>query len=168
MKKTLCSCLLMYCIFISIEIKAQLQFENTFGLLVNDPSGITVLRGTVALNNLIPVSQDKDNKFNLGVYYTTEMCCVFSSKNTKPQREGSLRDLLGLSLRFFDKFSIYGGVGVFRSGILNEDDFELVRKEVGASFQIPKYNMTLSSSYGANKGLSLNVGYYVPFNKSKP
>jgi hypothetical protein len=166
MKKITSITLLFLGILISAETKAQLQFENTFGLLVNDPSGITVLRGTVALNNLIPVADNKENKFNLGVYYTTEMCCVFTSKVPKKQSEGTVRDLVGLNFRLFNRLSIFGGLGLFRDGLLNEDDFEMVRKEIGFSYQIPKYNMTISTSYGAKKGPSLNVGYFVPINKS--
>lgn len=189
MKKTLCSCLLMYCIFIGIETKAQLQFENTYGLLVNDPSGITVLRGTVALNNLIPVAgnknnkltgyndpgslskdlvaENKKNKFNIGVYYTTEICCVFSSKYTKPVRQDLLRDLAGISLRFFDRVSVYAGAGFFRQGIFSDLAFKDIRKEVGVSLQIPKHNLTVGTSYGIVKKLSLNVGYFVPIKKTK-
>jgi hypothetical protein len=147
---------------ISSETKAQLQFENTFGFLVNDPSGISVGRGTVALNNLIPVADNKENKFNIGLYYTTEICCTFTSKYTKSVRQGLLRDLAGISFRFFDRFSVYAGAGFFRKGIFSDLAFKDIRKEVGASLQIPKHNLTLSSSYGVMKGLSLNVGYFVP------
>ena len=162
MKKITSITLLFLSILISAETKAQLQFENTFGLLVNDPSGISVGRGTVALNNLIPVAGNKENKFNIGLYYTTEICCTFSSKYTKPVRQDLLRDLAGISLRFFDRVSVYAGAGFFRQGIFSDLAFKDIRKEVGASLQIPKHNLTLSSSYGLVKGLSLNIGYFVP------
>ena len=167
MKQFFLSSILLFALLFSTKSNAQLQFENTYGLLVNDPSGITVLRGTVALNNLIPVAQGKENKFNLGVYYTTEMCCVFSSKYTKPVRQDLLRDLAGLSLRFFKNVSIYAGAGFFRQGIFSDLKFADIRKEVGVAVQIPKHNLTLSSSYGLVKKLSLNVGYFVPIKKSK-
>jgi hypothetical protein len=168
MKAFLLTAMLFFALLISITSKAQLQFENTYGLLVNDPSGISVLRGTVGLNNLIPVAENKENKFNIGVYYTTEICCVFSSKYTKPVRQDLLRDIAGLSLRFFKNVSLFAGMGLFRQGVLSKTPYGSMRKELGVSFQIPKHNLTLSSSYGTTKKLSLNVGYHVPLRKSTP
>jgi len=167
MKKIIFASILLLGTIISSETKAQLQFENTFGLLVNDPSGISVGRGTVALNNLIPVGDKKENKFNIGVYYTTELCCVFTSKYTKPVRQDLLRDLAGISLRFFDRVSVYAGAGFFRQGIFSDLAFKDIRKEVGVSLQIPKHNLTVGTSYGIVKKLSLNVGYFVPIKKTK-
>lgn len=169
MKQHLLPSMLFFALLVSTTSKAQLQFENTYGLLVNDPSGIAVLRGTIGLNNLIPVADNKENKFNIGVYYTTEACCMFSSnKYAKPVRQDLLKDLAGLSLRFFDRVSLYAGVGFFRQGIFSDLKFDDIRKEVGLAVQIPKHNLTLSSSYGLVKKLSLNVGYHVPINRSRP
>ena len=163
--KNILSYLLFFSTILSLETKAQLQFENTYGLLVNDPSGITVLRGTVALNNLIPVSQDKENKFNIGVYYTTEICCAFSSKYPKKESMDLLYDLAGISLRFFDRISLYAGGGFFRRGMLSKNNNK--RAELGLAYQIKKYNLTISSSLGLWKGPSVNVGYFVKLSKNK-
>jgi hypothetical protein len=166
MKKITFAAVLMIGILFSAETKAQLQFENTFGLLLNDPTDLTVLRGTVALNNLFKVSEGKTNKFNIGVYYTTELCCAFSSKTvSKSDRDDTRKDLAGLNLRFFNRLTLFGGVGLFRNGVFSGNGS--LRKELGLGLQIPKYNMSVSASLGDTKGPSLNVGYFVPIKKTK-
>ena len=116
-------------------------------------------------------------KNRIGVYYILEY-----RGGIKFQEDGTkfyFRDLLGLNYSVNKSFSIHGGMGVFRKGILlngeerggefyyNRAQFGRLRKEVGITFRIPQYPVSVDLCYSTWVGPTATFGYIIPMKQKK-
>ena len=116
-------------------------------------------------------------KNRIGVYYILEY-----RGGIKFQEDGTnfyFRDLLGLNYSVNKSFSLHGGMGVFRKGILqsgearggefyyNRAQFGRLRKEVGITFRIPQYPVSVDLCYSTWVGPTATFGYIIPMKQKK-
>ena len=116
-------------------------------------------------------------KNRVGIYYVLEY-----RGGIKFQEDGTnfyFRDLMGLNYSVNKSFSIHGGMGVFRKGILqsgearggefyyNRAQFGRLRKEVGITFRIPQYPVSVDLCYSTWVGPTATFGYIIPMKQKK-
>ena len=116
-------------------------------------------------------------KNRVGIYYILEYRGGIQFKE-----DGTsfyFRDLLGLNYSVNKSFSIHGGLGVFRKGILqsgearggefyyNRAQFGRLRKEVGITFRIPQYPVSVDLCYSTWVGPTATFGYIIPMKQKK-
>ena len=116
-------------------------------------------------------------KNRVGIYYILEY-----RGGIKFQEDGTnfyFRDLMGLNYSVNKSFSIHGGMGVFRKGILqsgearggefyyNRAQFGRLRKEVGITFRIPQYPVSVDLCYSTWVGPTATFGYIIPMKQKK-
>lgn len=116
-------------------------------------------------------------KNRMGVYYILEY-----RGGIQFQEDGTsfyFRDLLGLNYSVNKSFSIHGGLGVFRKGLLqsgenrggeyfyNNIQFGRLRKEVGITYKIPQYPVSVDICYSTWVGPTATFGYVIPMNRKK-
>ena len=116
-------------------------------------------------------------KNRVGIYYILEY-----RGGIKFQEDGTnfyFRDLLGLNYSVNKSFSLHGGMGVFRKGILqsgearggefyyNRAQFGRLRKEVGITFRIPQYPISVDLCYSTWVGPTATFGYIIPMKQKK-
>ena len=116
-------------------------------------------------------------KNRVGIYYILEY-----RGGIKFQEDGTnfyFRDLLGFNYSVNKSFSIHGGMGVFRKGILqsgearggefyyNRAQFGRLRKEVGVTFRIPQYPISVDLCYSTWVGPTATFGYIIPMKQKK-
>ena len=116
-------------------------------------------------------------KNRIGVYYILEY-----RGGIKFQEDGTkfyFRDLLGLNYSVNKSFSLHGGMGVFRKGILqsgearggeffyNNNQFGRLRKEIGITFRIPQYPVSVDLCYSTWVGPTATFGYIIPMKQKK-
>lgn len=116
-------------------------------------------------------------KNRVGVYYILEY-----RGGIQFQEDGTsfyFRDLLGLNYSVNKSFSIHGGLGVFRKGLLqsgenrggeyfyNNIQFGRLRKEVGITYKIPQYPVSVDLCYSTWVGPTATFGYVIPMNRKK-
>lgn len=89
------------------------------------------------------------------------------------------RDLLGLNYSVNKSFSIHGGMGVFRKGLLqsgenrggeyfyNNVQFGRLRKEIGITYKIPQYPVSVDICYSTWVGPTATFGYVIPMKQKK-
>ena len=116
-------------------------------------------------------------KNRVGIYYILEY-----RGGIKFQEDGTnfyFRDLMGLNYSVNKSFSIHGGMGVFRKGILQSGEarggefyyqnnqFGRLRKEVGITFRIPQYPVSVDLCYSTWVGPTATFGYIIPMKQKK-
>lgn len=116
-------------------------------------------------------------KNRVGIYYILEY-----RGGIKFQEDGTnfyFRDLLGLNYSVNKSFSLHGGMGVFRKGILQSGEarggefyyqnnqFGRLRKEVGITFRIPQYPISVDLCYSTWVGPTATFGYIIPMKQKK-
>ncbi|MDA0784055.1 MAG: OmpA family protein [Bacteroidetes bacterium] len=116
-------------------------------------------------------------KNRVGLYYILEY-----RGGIQFQEDGTsfyFRDLLGLNYSINKSFSIHGGMGVFRKGILqsgearggefyyNNNQFGRLRKEIGITYRIPQYPISVDICYSTWVGPTATFGYIIPMKQKK-
>jgi outer membrane protein OmpA-like peptidoglycan-associated protein len=116
-------------------------------------------------------------KNRVGIYYILEY-----RGGIKFQEDGTnfyFRDLLGLNYSINKSFSIHGGLGVFRKGILlngeerggefylNKLQFGRLRHAIGVTFRIPEYPISVDLGYSSWVGPTATFGYIIPMKQKK-
>jgi len=116
-------------------------------------------------------------KNRVGLYYILEYRggIQFTEDNTKFY----FRDLLGVNYSLNKSFSIHGGLGVFRKGLLqsgenrggeyfyNNIQFGRLRKEIGVTYRIPQYPVSVDICYSTWVGPTATFGYIIPMKQKK-
>lgn len=116
-------------------------------------------------------------KNRVGIYYILEYRGGIQFKE-----DGTsfyFRDLLGLNYSMNKSFSIHGGLGVFRKGLLqsgenrggeyfyNNIQFGRLRKEIGVTYRIPQYPVSVDICYSTWVGPTATFGYIIPMKQKK-
>lgn len=116
-------------------------------------------------------------KNRVGIYYILEYRGGIQFKE-----DGTsfyFRDLLGLNYSVNKSFSIHGGMGVFRKGLLqsgenrggeyfyNNIQFGRLRKEIGVTYRIPQYPVSVDICYSTWVGPTATFGYIIPMKQKK-
>ena len=116
-------------------------------------------------------------KNRVGIYYILEY-----RGGIKFKEDGTsfyFRDLLGLNYSVNKSFSIHGGLGVFRKGLLqsgenrggeyfyNNIQFGRLRKEIGVTYRIPQYPVSVDICYSTWVGPTATFGYIIPMKQKK-
>jgi outer membrane protein OmpA-like peptidoglycan-associated protein len=170
------------CLLISLstrEINAQTaaqprwnvaSWEPGLGMVFRHKEQFSAVRLAMGSRNLLI-------KNRIGIYYILEY-----RGGIKFQEDGTnfyLRDLLGLNYSINKSFSIHGGMGVFRKGILlngeerggefylNKLQFGRLRHAIGVTFRIPEYPISVDLGYSSWVGPTATFGYIIPMNQKK-
>jgi len=170
------------CILISLstrEINAQTaaqprwnvaSWEPGLGMVFRHKEQFSAVRLAMGSRNLLI-------KNRVGIYYILEY-----RGGIKFQEDGTnfyLRDLLGLNYSINKSFSIHGGMGVFRKGILlngeerggefylNKLQFGRLRHAIGVTFRIPEYPISVDLGYSSWVGPTATFGYIIPMKQKK-
>jgi outer membrane protein OmpA-like peptidoglycan-associated protein len=170
------------CILISLstrEINAQTaaqprwnvaSWEPGLGMVFRHKEQFSAVRLAMGSRNLLI-------KNRIGIYYILEY-----RGGIKFQEDGTnfyLRDLLGLNYSINKSFSIHGGMGVFRKGILlngeerggefylNKLQFGRLRHAIGVTFRIPEYPISVDLGYSSWVGPTATFGYIIPMKQKK-
>jgi outer membrane protein OmpA-like peptidoglycan-associated protein len=116
-------------------------------------------------------------KNRVGIYYILEYRGGIQFKE-----DGTsfyFRDLLGLNYSMNKSFSIHGGLGVFRKGLLqsgenrggeyfyNNIQFGRLRKEIGVTYRIPQYPVSVDICISTWVGPTATFGYIIPRKQKK-
>ncbi|MBM3938289.1 MAG: OmpA family protein [Sphingomonadales bacterium] len=179
MKKFL---LVLMCAFLSLtvgDVTAQsasqpswnvASWEPGLGMVFRHQEKFSAARLQLGTRNLFI-------KNRVGVYYILEY-----RGGIQFQEDGTsfyFRDLLGLNYSVNKSFSVHGGMGVFRKGILqsgilrggqyyyNNLQFGRLRKEIGITYKIPQYPVSVDICYSTWVGPTATFGYVLPMNRKK-
>jgi len=146
------------------------SWEPGLGMVFRHQEKFSAVRLALGTRNLFV-------KNRVGVYYILEY-----RGGIKFQEDGTnfyFRDLLGLNYSINKSLSIHGGMGVLRKGILQSGDarggefyydraqFGRLRKEVGITFRIPQYPISLDLCYSTWVGPTATFGYIIPMKRKK-
>jgi len=146
------------------------SWEPGLGMVFRHKEQFSAVRLAMGSRNLLI-------KNRVGIYYILEY-----RGGIKFQEDGTnfyFRDLLGLNYSINKSFSIHGGLGVFRKGILqsgedrggefyyNRAQFGRLRKEVGVTFRIPQYPISVDLCYSTWVGPTATFGYIIPMKQKK-
>jgi len=146
------------------------SWEPGLGMVFRHKEQFSAVRLALGTRNLLV-------KNRVGIYYILEY-----RGGIKFQEDGTnfyFRDLLGLNYSINKSFSIHGGLGVFRKGILqsgedrggelyyNNNQFGRLRKEVGLTFRIPQYPISVHLAYSTWVGPTATFGYIIPMKQNK-
>ena len=85
------------------------------------------------------------------------------------------RDLLGLNYSVNKRFSVHGGLGVFRKGLLQSAEVRggtsyfnsTLRKEIGIIYRIPQRPISIDLSYSTTIGPTATFRYIIPMKQKK-
>ena len=170
------------CLLISLstrEINAQTaaqprwnvaSWEPGLGMVFRHKEQFSAVRLAMGSRNLLI-------KNRVGIYYILEY-----RGGIKFQEDGTnfyFRDLLGLNYSINKSFSIHGGLGVFRKGLLqsgenrggeyfyNNIQFGRLRKEIGVTYRIPQYPVSVDICYSTWVGPTATFGYIIPMKQKK-
>lgn len=177
MKKVI---LALVCVFLSLQtgnVTAQsaaqprwnvASWEPGLGMVFRHQEKFSAARVQLGTRNLFI-------KNRVGVYYILEYRGGIQFKE-----DGTsfyFRDLLGLNYSVNKSFSIHGGMGVFRKGLLqsgvarggeyyyNNIQFGRLRKEIGITYKIPQYPVSVDICYSTWVGPTATFGYVIPMQK---
>jgi outer membrane protein OmpA-like peptidoglycan-associated protein len=146
------------------------SWEPGLGMVFRHKEQFSAVRLALGTRNLLV-------KNRVGIYYILEY-----RGGIKFQEDGTnfyFRDLLGLNYSINKSFTIHGGLGVFRKGILqsgearggefyyNRAQFGRLRKEVGVTFRIPQYPISVDLCYSTWVGPTATFGYIIPMKQKK-
>jgi outer membrane protein OmpA-like peptidoglycan-associated protein len=146
------------------------SWEPGLGMVFRHKEQFSAVRLALGTRNLLI-------KNRIGIYYILEY-----RGGIKFQEDGTnfyFRDLLGLNYSINKSFSIHGGLGIFRKGILqsgearggefyyNRAQFGRLRKEVGVTFRIPQYPISVDLCYSTWVGPTATFGYIIPMKQKK-
>jgi outer membrane protein OmpA-like peptidoglycan-associated protein len=144
------------------------SWEPGLGMVFRHQEKFSAARVQLGTRNLIL-------KNRVGFYYILEYRggIQFAEDNTKFY----FRDLLGANYSVNKSFSIHGGLGVFRKGLLqsgaarggeyfyNNIQFGRLRKEIGITYKIPQYPISVDICYSTWVGPTATFGYVIPMEK---
>ena len=146
------------------------SWEPGLGMVFRHKEQFSAVRLAMGSRNLLI-------KNRVGIYYILEY-----RGGIKFQEDGTnfyLRDLLGLNYSINKSFSIHGGMGVFRKGILlngeerggefylNKLQFGRLRHAIGVTFRIPEYPISIDLGYSSWVGPTATFGYIIPMKQKK-
>ena len=146
------------------------SWEPGLGMVFRHKEQFSAVRLALGSRNLMI-------KNRIGVYYILEY-----RGGIKFQEDGTnfyFRDLLGLNYSINKSFSIHGGMGVFRKGILlngeerggefylNKLQFGRLRHAIGVTFRIPEYPISVDLGYSSWVGPTATFGYIIPMKQKK-
>ena len=145
------------------------SWEPGLGVVFSaQPSQFKAVRLALGTSNLL---------FNnrVGVYYILE----YRGGITYQEHEGFtnfyFRDLLGLNYSVNKRFSVHGGLGVFRKGLLQSAEVRggtsyfnsTLRKEIGIIYRIPQRPISIDLSYSTIIGPTATFRYIIPMKQKK-
>jgi outer membrane protein OmpA-like peptidoglycan-associated protein len=146
------------------------SWEPGLGMVFRHKERFSAVRLAMGSRNLLI-------KNRVGIYYILEY-----RGGIKFQEDGTnfyFRDLLGLNYSINKSFSIHGGMGVFRKGILlngeerggefylNKLQFGRLRHAIGVTFRIPEYPISVDLGYSSWVGPTATFGYIIPMKQKK-
>ena len=146
------------------------SWEPGLGMVFRHKEQFSAVRLAMGSRNLLI-------KNRIGIYYILEY-----RGGIKFQEDGTnfyFRDLLGLNYSINKSFSIHGGMGVFRKGILlngeerggefylNKLQFGRLRHAIGVTFRIPEYPISVDLGYSSWVGPTATFGYIIPMKQKK-
>ncbi len=146
------------------------SWEPGLGMVFRHQEKFSAARVQLGTRNLI-------FKNRVGFYYILEYRggIQFAEDNTKFY----FRDLLGANYSVNKSFSIHGGLGMFRKGLLlsgearggeyyyNNIQFGRLRKEIGITYKIPQYPVSVDICYSTWVGPTATFGYVIPMSQKK-
>ncbi|MFM2230280.1 MAG: hypothetical protein RIR98_1507 [Bacteroidota bacterium] len=146
------------------------SWEPGLGMVFRHQEKFSAARVQLGTRNLIL-------KNRVGFYYILEYRggIQFAEDNTKFY----FRDLLGANYSVNKSFSIHGGLGMFRKGLLlsgearggeyyyNNIQFGRLRKEIGITYKIPQYPISVDICYSTWVGPTATFGYVIPMSQKK-
>jgi hypothetical protein len=149
-----------------IQAWAQPSLTPMFGKAFADKNGASAIRMGLGFNQLY--------KNRWGLYYTYEYRSnVMFFENTPYNKNEYCRDLMGITCKVHPNFTVYGGVGMFMDGImddirngrslLNLANFNSpLRKELGILLQPNFTPIQISAGYSINVGFTANLNWQIP------
>ncbi len=172
--------LALVCLFLSLytsEVSAQrasqprwnqASWEPGLGMVFRHQEKFSAARVMLGTRNLFI-------KNRVGAYYILEYRggIQFAEDNSGFY----FRDLAGLNYSVNKSFSVRGGIGLFRKGILqsgaarggdyfyNNIQFGRLRKEIGITYKIPQYPVSIDICYSTWVGPTATFGYVIPMKK---
>ena len=125
-----------------------------------DP-GIGYVFKTRSDHNAIRFRLDLRNvllKNRMGFYYTLE-------QNASTPYGKYVRDIAGLSYSLNKNFSVHAGAGLWAQGIITDGiRFWGLRKEMGVTYRVDKFPLTIMMGYSWWAGPTATFGYSIPVN----
>ncbi len=146
------------------------SWEPGLGMVFRHEEGFSAARICLGTRNLLI-------KNRVGFYYVLEY-----RGGIKFIEDGTnfyFRDLLGLNFSINKNFSVHGGMGVFRKGILLDGELRgggyywsnlqhgRLRKEIGITYRIPEYPISVDISYSFWVGPTATFGYIIPMKQKR-
>jgi len=146
------------------------SWEPGLGMVFRHEEGFSAARVCLGTRNLVI-------KNRIGFYYVLEY-----RGGIKFIEDGTnfyFRDLLGVNYSINKNFSLHGGMGVFRKGILLDGDLRgggyywsnlqhgRLRKELGITYRIPEYPISIDIAYSFWVGPTATFGYIIPMKQKR-
>lgn len=123
--------------------------EPALGYVFKTESGFGAVRARVDIRNVAI-------KNKMGFYFTLE-------QNSNTLFGKYVRDLAGVSYNINRSFSVHAGAGLWSNGIITEGvRWTGLRKEIGVTYRIPQYPVTVILGYSKWAGPTASFGYSIP------
>jgi outer membrane protein OmpA-like peptidoglycan-associated protein len=123
--------------------------EPGLGYVFKTESGFGAVRARLDIRNVV-------FKNRMGFYYTLE-------QNSSTPFGKYVRDLAGVSYSINKSFSVHAGAGLWAQGIITDGiRWGGLRKEVGMTYRVPQFPMTIVLGYSLWAGPTATFGYSIP------
>jgi outer membrane protein OmpA-like peptidoglycan-associated protein len=130
-------------------VKYSPAIEPGLGYVFKTQSGFGAVRARIDIRNVV-------FKNRMGFYYTLE-------QNSSTPFGKYVRDLAGISYSINKSFSVHAGAGLWAQGVINDGiRWGGLRKEVGVTYRLPQFPMTIVMGYSFWAGPTATFGYSIP------
>jgi outer membrane protein OmpA-like peptidoglycan-associated protein len=127
------------------------SIEPGLGYVFKTQEGFGAVRARIDLRNVLINNR-------LGFYYTLE-------QNSNTPSGKYVRDLAGISYSFNKSFAVHAGTGLWAQGIITDGiRWGGLRKEIGVTYRIPQFPMSISLGYSTWARATATFGYSIPVN----
>lgn len=154
---------LLLCFGAMKQATAQIEVQAFVGKAHSDVNQLPALRYGVGLNNVL---WDR-----VGFYYTYEFRRPDMPFENSTYTDSYTRDVLGGTIKIDPNFSVYGGLGMFQQGLVDNFTFKGLRKEVGVQYStnnvLYNTNMFVQVGYSFSMRFTTNFGVKIPLTYEK-
>lgn len=139
----------------TVPFQAIPSLEPSIGMVFRSSEKFSAARLGLVTRNLV-------YKNRMGFYYILEYRGGINYQEKGYVSSYYMRDIVGANWAVSKSFSVNAGVGIFRKGILSPESLTGLRKEVGISYKIPNYPVSIGIGYSNTLGPTATFGYSIP------
>lgn len=142
-------------------VQAQTTLSPFYGKTFDKKNGVIAVRAGIGLNNFY--------KNRIGFYYLYEFQGAVMPFVNTTVTGNYRRDILGITCKLHNHFTVLGGIGVFTHGIFSNTNNENgqnnrlkgLRKEIQLRYNHPENGFFFGAGYSFSIGPTANIGFNI-------